>query len=150
MAAEWERLQRAVWTIARRARDTDDPLLLLTVLGASLHQVRDFYTHTNWVEPGGVLGGDGPGWADRGFGSHPTWFDIPPLIRNTAEVYAGGAPGRDRDHGDWNSERNRSLVDRMNKDWPGRPLYADAAITAYFASRQWVQAVRSLVDDEAF
>ena len=41
-----------MWTIAREARDENDPAKLLTVLGVSLHQVQDFYTHTNWMEPG--------------------------------------------------------------------------------------------------
>jgi hypothetical protein len=38
----------------------------------------------------------------------------------------------------------------MNKDWSGRPLYAEAYAAAYFGTRQWVQAVRSWVNDEAF
>ena len=38
----------------------------------------------------------------------------------------------------------------MNKDWPGRPLWLESAVTAYFASRQWVEAVRSWVADDAF
>jgi hypothetical protein len=38
----------------------------------------------------------------------------------------------------------------MNKDWPGRPLWLESAVTAYFASRQWVEAVRSWVGDDAF
>ena len=38
----------------------------------------------------------------------------------------------------------------MNKDWPGRPYFLKAAITAYFASRQWIEAVRSWVGDDAF
>lgn len=152
VTAEWERLQRAVWRIARRARDTNDPLLLLTVLGASIHQVQDFYTHTNWVEPGdpAVTGGEGPGWAARGFGSHPTWFDVPAAERGAVNIYAGGTDGHDRSHGDWNTNGNQSLVKGMAKDWPGRPLYLDSATTSYFATRQWIRAVRSWVDDEAF
>jgi hypothetical protein len=38
----------------------------------------------------------------------------------------------------------------MNKDWPGRPYYMQAAITAYYASAQWIEAVRRWVDDDAF
>ena len=57
---EWDRLRRAVWTIAREARDQNDPAKLLTVLGVSLHQVQDFYTHTNWMEPGGIARRRGP------------------------------------------------------------------------------------------
>lgn len=152
VATEWERLQRAVWDVARRARAADEPLALLTVLGASIHQVQDFYTHTNWVEPGNtpVLGGEGPGWAARGFGSHPTWFDVPAAARNAVTVFSGGTIGRGRGHGEWNSDRNRGLVTAMAKDWPGRPLYPESAVTAYFATRQWIRAVRSWVGDEGF
>ncbi len=152
VTAEWERLQRSVSSLARRARDANDPLLLLTVLGTSIHQVQDFYTHTNWIEPGdpAVAGGEGPGWAARGFGSHPTWFDVPAATRNSVSLYAGGTAGHDRGHGEWNTDGNRSLEDAMAKDWPGRPLYPDSAVTAYFATRQWIRAVRSWVDDDAF
>jgi hypothetical protein len=38
----------------------------------------------------------------------------------------------------------------MNKDWPGRPKFAEAYLSAYFASRQWVQAVRRWVANEPF
>src|SRR4051812_23654798 len=46
----WPRLRRAVWTIAREARAETAPAKLLTVLGVRLHQLQDFYTHTNWME----------------------------------------------------------------------------------------------------
>ena len=83
MTREWDRLRRVAWTLSREACATRDALQLLGVLGISLHQVQDFYTHTNWIEPqraGGAevpLGSDGPGWQARGFGSGPTWFDVP-------------------------------------------------------------------------
>lgn len=151
LTAEWDRLRRAVYSLAREARDRRDPLKLLTVLGMSLHQVQDFYSHTNWVEPKGVAGFDGPGWAAWGlYGSHPTWFDVAPEVRARERIYTGGATGIERTHGSWKQDGNANLVKGMNKDWPGRPLFAEAYVTAYFASRQWVQAVRSWVADEAF
>ncbi len=147
---EWDRLRRSVWTLAREARDENDPAKLLTVLGVSLHQVQDFYTHTNWMEPGGILGGEGPDWAAEGFGTSPTWFDIPADKRDAHTIYTANTQGHPRQHGNWNSDRNRNLSKNMNKDWPGRPLWLESAVTAYFASRQWVEAVRSWVGDDAF
>ncbi len=153
VANEWDRLQRAVWTLAREARDAPgggDPLKLLTVLGASIHQVQDFYTHTNWVEPEGQTGFEGPGWKARGYGSTPTWFDVPPAAREAVTIYTANTQGHPRQHGDWNDDDNASLTTAMAKDWPGRPLYTESATAAYFATRQWIRAVRSWVADEGF
>jgi hypothetical protein len=148
---EWDRLRRAVWTIAREARDDNDPAKLLTVLGVSLHQVQDFYTHTNWIEPATGLSTEGPDWHARGFGSSPTWFDIPADQRDSVTIYTANTQGHyDRQHGSWNSDNNEDLFKNMNKDWPGRPLYLESAVTAYFASRQWIEAVRSWVADDSF
>jgi hypothetical protein len=149
---EWERLQRAVYTVAREARDRNEPLKLLTVLGASLHQVQDFYSHTNWVEPVGGPGQayDGPGWAANGYGSAPTWFDIPASVRNAAHVYGSDNGVSRRNHGHWRSDGNAGLQTGMNKDWSGRPYYTEAYIAAYWATRQWVKAVRLALNDDAF
>jgi hypothetical protein len=154
---EWERLQRAVGTLARQARDENNPEKLVAVLGMSLHPVQDFYSHTNWVEPReghGVLGADGPGWAERGYGSNPTWFDIPANVRGEFRVYAAEAlaPGglRQRIHGAWNQDGNANLTTGMAKDWPGRPLFDAGDMSAYFASVQWLEAVRLWVNDDAF
>jgi len=150
--AEWDRLRRAVYRLAQAARAENDPLKLLTVLGASLHQVQDFYAHTNWVEPDRerVLGFDGPDWKVLGWGDAPTWFDIPAAVRSSKFLYTGGSEGALRGHGVWNSNSNANLATAMNKDWSGRPLYTEAYGAAYFATRQWAQAVRSWVADEAF
>lgn len=147
---EWDRLRRATWTLAREARAENDPAKLLAVLGISIHQLQDFYTHTNWVEPQTGLGAEGPGWRAKGFGTSPTWFDVSPLERQAVTLYTANTQGHPRQHGEWNSEGNTSLTKNMSKDWPGRPLYLESAISAYFASRQWLQAVRLWVADEAF
>jgi CARDB/PLAT/LH2 domain len=150
LTAEWDRLRRAVGGLAVEARDRNDPLMLLSVLGISLHQVQDFYSHTNWLEPDGEVSRDGPGWLARGFGASPTWFDVPAPVRDAEYMYAGGSTGITRNHGGWNADGNKSLFTHNAKDWPGRPLYSEAHIAAYFASRQWVQAIRAHVADEAF
>ena len=150
VTAEWDRLRRATFTLAREARDANDRAKLLAVLGMSLHQVQDFYTHTNWVEPESGLGAEGPGWQARGLGSSPTWFDVPTAVRDGVTVYTANTEGHPRQHGSWNTDNNTSLTSAMAKDWPGRPLYLQSAISSYFASRQWLQAVRSWVGDDAF
>ncbi len=152
VTAEWDRLRRTTWTLVREARDEDDPAKLLSVLGITLHQVQDFYTHTNWIEPQGAFGGDGPDWHGRGYGTNPTWFDVPADVRDGVTVYTANTQGHfERQHGNWNGYKgDRTLATAMNKDWPGRPLFVKSATTAYFATRQWIQAVHSWVDDEAF
>jgi hypothetical protein len=144
---EWDRLRRAVYTLVQEAREENNPGKLLAVIGMSLHQVQDFYSHTNWTEPQTGMGANGPGWQQRGFGTNPTWFDVPASAREQATVYANGTPGH-RAHGDWNGDSNRDLSTTMAKDWPGRPLYQRSVTTAYFASRQWVEALRAWVADE--
>ena len=147
---EWDRLRRSVWTLVREARAQNDRAKLLAVLGMSLHQVQDFYTHTNWIEPVSGLGAEGPGWQSRGFGTSPTWFDVPAPTRDAVTIYTANTQGHPRQHGDWNGDGNTSMVKTMSKDWPGRLHYMQSAIAAHFASRQWVRAVRSWVGDDAF
>src|SRR5262245_61100508 len=158
--AEFDRLLRATVKICRAGRPAL-PLDCLTALGASLHQVQDFYAHSNWVETRfrERPGIEGPGWARRGFGSVPTWFDIPKAVRASARAYTNGPPSGKLDfkdpllgrkHGNWKSDANVNLATSMNKDWVGRPLYLEAYMTAYFATRQWIEAVRGGVNDSAF
>jgi hypothetical protein len=150
--AEWERLQRALWTLLQEARVEKNPQKALAALGASTHEVQDFYAHTNWVEPmsgQGLSGSDGPGLREHGFGSYPTWFDVAPEKRREFIVYGDSTPTH-RVHGSWASNGNLNVVSGMNKDSPPRPYYLEAAITAYFATRQWVQAAREWINDPSF
>ena len=146
LTAEWARLQRSVGALVR---ETKDPVQLLSVIGISLHQVQDFYSHTNWLEPGGVPGAQGPDWTADGFGRTPTWFDVPAPVRSAENIYSGGSIGIPRNHGGWNADGNTSLTRFNAKDWPGRPLYTEAYLASYFATRAWVQAIRAHVADEA-
>jgi hypothetical protein len=149
MNEEWARLQRSVYSLMREAAAENDPQKALAVLGESLHQVQDFYAHSNWLERKPGFGGDGPDWLEQGFGSYPTWFDVPASERAKFTIYGDSTPGHRR-HGDWNSDGNINLNSAMNKDSPPRPYYLEAAITAYFATRQWVQAAESWVGNARF
>ena len=160
--AEWNRLQRGVTRAIKEAKDLwalsrgpsgfpaqadDATLIVLSALGVSLHSLQDFYTHANWVEPGDAASADGPDWAAQGQGRTPTWYDLPKGIRDGANIYSGRSPGH-RPHGAWNEDRNGHLGGGTNKDWSGRPLFVEAYQAAYFATRQWVRAVRSWLGNE--
>jgi hypothetical protein len=145
---EWDRLQNMSRKLLRFAAEKNDPLLVLSAVGMTTHAVQDFYAHSNWVEdPSTEPGRGGPVLPDSEYGTHPTWFDVPPKVRQSLEVYTG-VPGIPRGHGNWRSNTNASLHDGLNKDWAGRPKFQDAYITAYFATRQWVRAMRTQLGNE--
>ncbi len=157
---EWDRLEyRARRLLGIYAR-ANDPLGVLSTIGSSLHAVQDFYSHSNWVEPFRTGGLGGPGVATLGYGSHPTFFDVPPEVRRDVmvgdrRVYTGVTGAPRKDHGHWRSHYlprfppGRPLSEEaLNKDWPGRPMFEDAYITAYFATRQWLRALRTWLGNE--
>jgi hypothetical protein len=153
---EWKRLAtttRSALLARARSHDLEG---MLVIMGISLHEVQDFYAHSNWVEPqpgkGEATRFDGPGWSTGGltpdqvsrFGRYPTWWDLPEDVRKVATIYT---LSQTRGHGDWDSDRGACLCTALNKDWSGRPLYRDAYVTAYFATRQWIDAMQSWVHD---
>jgi hypothetical protein len=145
---EWQRMMRVTRSALAQAKAAQDPLTVMAVVGMSLHTVQDFYAHTSWVETAGQLGSpDGPGWSPA-FGNYPTYFDIPRPVREARAVYSA-VNGVSRPHGKWQSDVNYSHEHGMNKDWPGRPLYRRAYVSAYFASRQWIRAAREWLGDDA-
>lgn len=145
VAAEWSRLRRATYKLVQGAKAARNPLDLLAAIGMSLHVVQDFYAHGNWVERTGDGGSAAP-WNEAVQGSHPTWFDVP--AKEIGLVYTASSPGH-RYHGSWQADGNRNLLNGINKDWPGRPRYSEAFITSYFATRQWLRAIRTWLRDDA-
>lgn len=141
MDAEWTRLAHVTRAQLLRRSAVMDIEGILAVMGISLHMVQDFYTHSNWVEPKGVPGYDGPGWSRVTYGTYPTWFDISPADRMKEKIYSDGARG----HGYWKSDENMNLKTALNKDWAGRPLHIEAYLTAYVASRQWIRAMEAWI-----
>lgn len=148
VAREWVRLMRNTNDALQQARRNRDPLQLLAAIGISLHSIQDFYTHSNWVEPANTPGFFGPGWKERGYGDFPTWFDIPKGELDGSRVQMAGAAGVPRGHGGWKDDDNRTLGNAGNKDTPARPLFQRSYITAYFASRAWVRAMRTWLGDD--
>ena len=150
---EFERLQRATTQAIRSIKADGGPrreARLLAVIGIVLHSLQDFYAHSNWIEQPRVTGVDGPDWSGLTFGHTPTFFDVPEADRNGLNVYIGDSTfHNDRTHGAWNTERNKTMEAGVNKDWPGRPGYTNAYIAAYFATRQWLRALRPVIGDDA-
>jgi hypothetical protein len=105
------------------------PVVLLTILGASLHMVQDFYSHSNWVNE----------FVKRSPGSPvPTWHDVPAAQRATMQLYTGAypdgcCPGR-VDH------------ETLTKDSSDRALNAEAVDVAKRGSIAWV---RLLMQDQS-
>jgi hypothetical protein len=151
--AEWDRLQRATAQLLRSIKSVggaNAELQVLSTIGMGLHALQDFYSHSNWMEKQGFPGVDGTDWSTLTVGRTPTWFDVPKATRDALNVYIGDSTGhKERPHGAWNTDGNRSMAKGVNKDWPGRAGYPDAYTTSYFATRQWVRAVRSALGDEA-
>jgi hypothetical protein len=149
---EWERLQKATTQAIRSIKASggvNRDAQLLTVIGITLHSLQDFYSHSNWIEKQGVPGVDGTDWSKLSVGHTPTWFDVPPITRDTLNVYIGESTfHKERPHGAWNTEGNTKMAKGVNKDWPGRPGYENAYITAYFATRQWIRALREVIADD--
>jgi hypothetical protein len=146
---EWQRLMRITHGLLAEARAAQDPLRVVATAGMSLHSVQDFYAHTNWVETAGEDGSpDGPGWTAAGQGTVPTWFDIPRAARNARHIYSG-VNGANRGHGKWQTDHNDSVAHGLNKDWAGRKLFEKAYLSGYFASRQWIEAMRGWLGDDA-
>lgn len=128
---------------ARAKMNPPDVLGLLALLGMSLHNVQDFYAHSNWVEgsPTGPALGKG---ALAAYGDHPTWLSMSRKDREALDIYTNlDRGGKKRSHGNWDSP-----ADALNKDWAGRPHHEDAYVCAWFATRQWVRLFRGWVNDE--
>lgn len=74
-ADRWDAMLAATKSAAEAKTKSGDGLGLLALLGTSLHNVQDFYAHSNWVE-GGTTGPPlGRGHLVK-YGSHPTWLSV--------------------------------------------------------------------------
>ena len=81
----------------------------------------------------------------------PTWYDVPgERAADRSRSTSAAPPNHPRQHLAWNTDRNRSLVKGMNKDWQGRPGFFNAYMASYFAARQWIRGIRAWVGDDAF
>jgi hypothetical protein len=105
------------------------PIVLLTIVGASLHMVQDFYAHSNWVNE----------FVTKSPGSPvPTWQDVPAPQRAAMRLYTGAYPdGCCPGHIDH---------EKLTKDSSDRLLNAEAVDAAKRGSIAWV---RLLMQDQS-
>lgn len=119
----------------QQAAAGNDPLKCITLLGASLHAVQDFYAHSNWTKlhpPG-----DGPYRTE-------TWFDLP-REGPFPDMYTGWYPERPRPAG--GREPHGGYTHGLNHDSYGRPRWDEAYVFAFVASRRWVAATHQWTDE---
>ena len=120
----------------KQAVTKEDPLNLLTILGISLHGVQDFYSHSNWVE-------EHSSSSDGNSYSSATWFDSPRDTTSQLKLYTGAYPPEL----DKEKKPHGKYKDGMNKDSYVRDNWEQAYVSAYAASRQWVNAVHEWVKE---
>jgi hypothetical protein len=95
------------------------PVVLMTILCASLHAVQDFYSHSNWLKKVAATNG-----------ATPIWFEVPEADRAQANIKTGWYPDGNRPGYLYHREEN--------KDSSSRPLNAPAYDAATRASIDWV------------
>ncbi len=116
-------LQR--WSKDPAVKPAYRPVVLMTVLGASLHAIQDFYSHSNWLRK------IGPNATPPTSGPVPIWFDVPRRVRESLEIKSG-----------WYPDGNRFGIlyhKQENKDSTGRPLNPEAVEAATRASIDWIR-----------
>lgn len=100
------------------------PIVLLTIVGASLHVIQDFYTHSNWVEQ--CL--NDPEFKGKGV---PTWFEVSAEKRSRLELYSGVYPD--------GSEPGAPDHKNLNKDNSQRPFHKEAVEVMKRGSLEWLE-----------
>ncbi len=115
----WDRLLKGTWAAVEDVKQRpqqERAIGLISILGQSLHEVQDFYAHSNWSHV--VAHPDWPGattaWRDE------TWFEVDDSLKETW-VLSSPVP---------------------DKDWAGRDYFDRAYHEAFLASWEWAKMVR--------
>lgn len=96
-------------------------IVLFNIIGASLHIVQDFYSHSNWVNI----------FTSRKIKPVPTWYEADPSSRKKLSIFTGAYPD--------GSAKGRKSHSELNKDYSARPLNKEAVEVAERASIEWVK-----------
>lgn len=129
VAAEFGRLERC----ASQALAAGEPEWRLAVLGATLHAVTDFYSHSNWHRL------DWRAWGCQ----PPTWDDLTSEQRAALDLHTAAGHGVRPPPG-------RCGHAEMNADHAGRPGHAVALAAARRATGQWLVKARAWCGREAW
>ena len=95
--------------------------VLFNIIGASLHTIQDFYSHSNWVNLF-IAASQTP---------VPIWYDADAAQRKKLDLFTGAYP-------DGSSSGHKNHAD-LNKDCSTRSLNKEAVETAERASSDWVK-----------
>lgn len=98
-------------------------IVLFNIIGASLHAVQDFYSHSNWVNTYVLLNKK----------PIPTWYGEDSNYRMSLYLYTGAYPD-----GSVKGKKNHS---ELNKDCSIRELNKEAVEVAERASVEWVKMI---------
>lgn len=98
-------------------------IILYNILGASLHIVQDFYSHSNWVNTY---------VANRKL-PVPTWYGEDSLYRNSLTLFTGAYPD--------GSVKGMKGHSELNKDCSTIPLNKEAVEVAERASVEWIKMI---------
>jgi hypothetical protein len=122
--SNWALIENNTYFAVKEAEKLNDPGGLLAVLGITLHNVQDFYAHSNW---------SGIDWE-----GDATYFDIP-----TSEKDKSVKDG---------SKKISTIVgnehDTLNKDYAGRPGFEKAYREAYYATCQYIERITSWIPSD--
>lgn len=101
--------------------------VLFNIIGASLHTIQDFYSHSNWVNL----------HTTAGTNPVPIWYEVPAGERKKLSLFTGAYP-------DGSSAGHKNHAD-LNKDCSTRPLNKEAVAAAEKASIDWVKRLMDSV-----
>ncbi|HQW43818.1 MAG: hypothetical protein IPN56_01535 [Chitinophagaceae bacterium] len=98
-------------------------IILFNIIGASLHIVQDFYSHSNWVNTYTLLNKS----------PIPTWYGEDSTYRKSLYLYTGAYPD--------GSAKGKKDHSELNKDCSSLPLNKEAVEVAERASIEWVKKI---------
>jgi hypothetical protein len=104
-------------------------IVLFNIIGASLHIIQDFYSHSNWVNT----------FVNKKIHPIPTWYEIDSIERSKIFLYTGAYP-------DWSSKNNTNHKD-LNKDCSTQELNTLAVQAAEKASIEWIKKLMNDVPE---
>jgi len=135
ITANWDKLEKnTVAALQKYAKDPDVKpgfrlIVLYSILGASLHTVQDFYSHSNWVNH----------YSEGHTSPIPIWFDVAASDRDKLDLFSGAYPdGSSKGHKDHGE---------LNKDSSARALNMAAVEVATRASTDWTQRIMKATPD---
>jgi hypothetical protein len=103
-------------------------IVLFNIIGASLHIIQDFYSHSNWVNT----------YMAKGVSTIPIWYDVADSVRKKMKLFTGIYAKPFKGH---------VSHDSLHKDNSARLYNKEAVETAERASIDWVKRLMEEVPE---